>query len=90
MSFGSWCCVYCTCSVRNHSKFQPAFSFALVKKEQKAQLDSLRKEDPNAKTLEWQEFGKDQERYFTNKEKIDDIIKYMKNDLKMSDEEINK
>ena len=65
-------------------------TFDLVKKETKQQLDSLRKEDPNAKTLEWQEFGKDQERYFTNKEKIDDIIKYMKNDLKMSDKEINK
>ena len=44
----------------------------------------LRKLNPKDSTLEWQEFGKDKERYFTNKQKADDLQNYIKKTFKIN------
>ena len=54
-----------------------------AKKEKIAQYKQLRKLNPKDSTLEWQEFGKDKERYFTNKQKADDLQKYIKKTFKI-------
>ena len=54
-----------------------------AKKEYTSQYKELRKLNPKDSTLEWQEFGKDQEKYFTNKQKADDLQKYIKKTFKI-------
>ena len=54
-----------------------------AKKEAIAQYKKLRSLNPKDSTREWQEFGKDEERYFTNKQKADDLQKYIKETFKI-------
>ena len=49
-----------------------------AKQETIKNFDSIKKLNPKDSTLEWQEFGKDQERYFTNQEKLNDLKNYAK------------